>query len=72
MAWESFNNFTSSNISSLRYETDSLTLEVGFHNGGVYQYYDVPPQVWGGFKAAESQGKYLAEHIKGHYRYSKV
>lgn len=72
MAWETFNNFTSSNISVLRYESTNQILEVSFHNGGVYQYFDVPSQVWERFKTAESQGKYLHEHIKGHYRYSKV
>ena len=72
MSWESFNSFTSSNISGLRYESGSLTLEVSFLNGGVYQYYDVPINVWNGMKSAESQGKYLHEFIKGHFRYSKV
>ncbi len=72
MAWEDFTNFTSSNIASLRYDTGSATLEVGFQNGGIYQYYDVPEHVWEGFKVADSQGVYLHEHVKGYYRYSKV
>lgn len=72
MAWETFNNFTSSNIASLRYDSSTSTLEVGFHNGGLYHYYDVPSQVWEAFKTAPSQGQYLAAQIKGHYRYSKV
>jgi len=72
MAWEEFNSFTSSNISGLRYESSTTTLEVSFHNGGVYQYFDVPDSVWQGFKTATSQGTYLHENIKGHYRYSKV
>ena len=72
MAWETFNNFTSSNIVSLRYDSTTSTLEVSFHNGGLYHYYDVPPQIWEALKVASSQGQYLAAHIKGHYRYSKV
>jgi len=71
MAWQSF-NFTSSNLASARYDDVTMTLEVSFNSGGVYQYFDVPAQVWEGFKAAGSQGKYLASDIKGRYRYSKV
>ena len=72
MTWESFDNFTSSNIAGLRYEDATMTLEVSFNSGGVYQYFDVPAHVWEGFKTAGSQGKYLASDIKGRYRYSKV
>ncbi len=71
MAWESF-QVTSTNIASARYEDKSMTLEISFNSGGMYHYFDVPPQIWGAFKSAESQGKYLASDIKGHYRYSKV
>lgn len=71
MAWETF-NFTSTNLASARYEDTSMTLEVSFLSGGVYHYYDVPAHIWQEFKAAESQGRYLAARIKGHYRYSKV
>ena len=32
----------SSNVSSVGYDPTSLTLEVEFHGGAVYQYFDVP------------------------------
>lgn len=72
MAWEQFADFTSSNISSLKYESGQMILEVAFHGGGVYQYFDVPQVVWERMKAAPSQGIYLNAEVKGHYRYSKV
>lgn len=72
MAWETFPEFSSSNIASIRYDAEQLTLEVAFHNGGIYQYYDVPSHVANDFKAAGSKGTYLASDIKGRYRYSKV
>lgn len=72
MSWETYNSFESSNIAEIRYDDSSLTLEVSFHNGGVYQYFDVPSHIWESFKTAESQGKFLHQSIKGTYRYSKV
>ena len=72
MAWENFENFASSNIAKLRYDAEQMILEVEFHGGGIYQYYDVPEAIWDGMKAASSQGSYLHSSIKGQFRYSKV
>lgn len=63
---------TSSNIASIGYDESSETLEIEFKNGGVYQYFDVPERVYKGIMSASSHGEYLAQNIKGHYRYSKV
>jgi hypothetical protein len=63
---------TSSNIASIGYDERSQTLEVEFLNGGVYQYFDVPSHVYNGMMSASSHGQYLAQNIKGHYRFSKV
>ncbi|MCF4166652.1 KTSC domain-containing protein [Zavarzinia compransoris] len=72
MAWQEFAPFTSSNIAAIRYDAEQLLLEVEFHNGGRYHYYDVPDQVARSFEQAESKGQYLAAYIKGHYRYSRA
>lgn len=63
---------TSSNIASIGYDTSSQTLEIEFLNGSVYQYFDVPQHVYNGLMSADSHGQYLAQNIKGVYRYSKV
>lgn len=63
---------TSSNIASIGYDANSQTLEVEFLNGGVYQYFDVPQHIYDGIMNADSHGQYLAQNIKGAYRYSKV
>jgi len=63
---------TSSNIASIGYDADSQTLEIEFLNGGVYQYFDVPQYVYEELMNADSHGQYLAQNIKGVYRYSKV
>lgn len=62
----------SSNIASIGYDEDSSTLEIEFRNGGVYQYFDVPFQVYDGLMEAASKGQYLAQYIKGQYRYVKI
>lgn len=63
---------TSSNIASIGYDANSQTLEVEFLNGGVYQYFDVPQHIYDGIMSADSHGQYLAQNIKGVYRFSKV
>jgi uncharacterized protein len=62
----------SSNISSIGFDENSNTLEVEFHSGAVYQYFDVPLSVYQGIMESGSKGQYFAQHIKGYYRYVKV
>lgn len=64
-------NVVSSNIKSIGYEDE--VLEVEFLNGSIYQYYNVPQNLFEGIMNADSHGKYLNEHIKkAHYRYKKI
>jgi hypothetical protein len=72
MAWYEFAPFASSNVASARYDPEQLLLEVEFHNGGRYHYYDVPDHVAQAFDQADSKGQFLAANIKGHYRYSRA
>ncbi len=65
-------NVDSSNVESIGYDENSLTLQVEFKNGGVYQYFDVPEELFIGLRDADSVGRYLNANIKGNYRYSKV
>ncbi|HET7001923.1 MAG TPA: KTSC domain-containing protein [Puia sp.] len=62
----------SSNIASIGYDEKSETLEIEFLNGGVYQYFDVPQTIYAGIMSADSHGQYLAQNIKGRFRFSKV
>lgn len=66
------NPVTSSNIASIGYDKVSATLEIEFLNGNIYQYFDVPLMEYERLKSADSYGSYLANNIKGRYRYSKV
>ena len=66
------NPVNSSNVAAGGYDSDSETLQVEFNNGTTYQYFDIPEQTFEGLRDAGSVGGYLAAHIKGSYRYSKV
>ena len=60
----------STNIRSIGYY--GTTLEVEFHNGGIYQYFGVPEHHYGYMISHAHPGTYLAAHVKNVYRYSKV
>ena len=62
----------SSNIRSIGYEQSTLTLEIEFHSGGIYQYYSVPLNVYEALMKASSHGKYFHAHIKGKYGDTKI
>ncbi len=62
----------SSNVASVGYEPQTMTLEVEFLDGGLYQYFDVPEAEYAGLISADSIGGYLNHNIKGHYRYARI
>jgi len=62
----------SSNIAQYRYEIKEHVLQVEFKNGGTYNYYDVPQPIFDQMKAATSKGQFLAQNVKGAYRYARV
>jgi uncharacterized protein len=63
---------SSSNIASVGYEPNTMTLEVEFKNGSVYQYFDVSESVYQEMMSAASVGSYLNQNIKNSYRYVQV
>lgn len=64
---------SSSNIASIGYDSNSNTLEVEFHNGGLYEYYDIPQGVYDSFMKAPSHGTYFDVNIKkAGYKYRKL
>lgn len=58
---------SSSNIRSIGHEADSLTLEIEFVNGRIYQYSGVPTHEYEAFISADSKGRYFNAQIKGRY-----
>ena len=68
----SFSTEKSSRITSIDYDPESRTMRVVFKRGGVYEYFEVPQEVFDGLIQAQSLGKAFEEHVKGKYRYSRL
>lgn len=62
----------SSNVASVGYDPGTMTLEVEFLDGSVYQYFDVPEGDYTALVGGGSVGGYLNSNIKGHYRYTRI
>ncbi|MDM4028477.1 KTSC domain-containing protein [Escherichia coli] len=66
------NYVSSSNLQSVGYDSATLTLEIAFHNGGIYQYSGVPSRIYQGLMNASSKDQYFHQFIKNVYPYRKV
>lgn len=62
----------STNMKSVGYDSQSMTLEIEFSGGTVYQYFDVPESVHSELMSCDSKGTFFAGQIKGSYRYARV
>jgi KTSC domain len=54
------------------YDEAGRVLQVEFKNGSVYGYYDVPEQLFNDMRNAVSKGQFLAQQVKGTYRYART
>ena len=63
---------SSSNLVSVGYDVDSLTLEIEFKAGTVYQYIGVPQSEHEAMMSASSQGIYFNANIRNRYPCSKL
>ena len=62
----------SSVVADIRYDPKSATLRILFVSGMIYDYRDVPEEVYVLMKTSTSKGTYLYQNIKGHFRFKKV
>ena len=62
----------SSNIASIGYDAGTGTLEMEFHNGKIYQYFDVPEHVYQDIMSASTHGQFFHQNIRGIYRYARA
>ena len=60
----------SSSIESVGYEKN--VLEVRFHNGGLYQYFDVPEDLLVMLMQADSKGAFFNRHIRGRFSSTRL
>jgi hypothetical protein len=63
----------SSNLCSVGYDPDTLTLEIEFKEGNIYQYYGVPESLYVDLMSAGSKGSFFHYNIrKAGYPYAKI
>ena len=62
----------SSSLASVAYDDDLSMLEVQYRNGGLYQYFAVPHQIFDELLAAPSKGAFVNEHIKPRFPFRCV
>jgi hypothetical protein len=63
--------YNSSNLKKGEYDINTKKLDITFNNGMVYEYDDVPHEVFSEMNIAESQGKYFNQKIAKNYTYRK-
>lgn len=66
------NEIQSSNIKKTEYDTETKNLLVTFNNGALYEYQEVPHQLYTQFRMSESQGKFFSSKIARTFKYKKV
>lgn len=69
---ETFIPRSSSHIAQVDYDRDERTLTITFQSGDVYQYDEVPFQVFLGLQNAGSAGQYFHRQIKDRFAYEQV
>ena len=62
----------SKNISQIGYDTAGHTLRILFSTGNIYEYDEVPEQIFRMFVDAVSKGAFFKSQIKFTYKYKKV
>ncbi|MES0881795.1 KTSC domain-containing protein [Roseibium sp. SCP14] len=63
---------SSSNIASIGYDEATQTLEIEFLDNSVYQYFNVPANIYEAIMAAPSHGVFLNANIKGQFAYERI
>ena len=59
-------------LRSVGYDDSTSTLEVEFHNGVVYGYRSVPPEIYAALMSAASKGHYFDTVIRQSYQCRRV
>lgn len=62
----------SSNIARFAYDDQAQVLAVEFKTGGTYNYYEIPEIIFNQMQSAPSKGQFLAQTVKGFYRYARA
>lgn len=56
----------------VRYDKDSMNLDIEFNGGRMQRFSNVPESLWNSFISARSQGVFFFEQIRGKYNCSEI
>ena len=59
-------------ISAINYDAETSTLKIIFVTGKVYDYKNVPEEVYQALRASTSKGTYFNQHIRDQYQFEKI
>lgn len=62
----------SNNIDKIGYDASQHTLRVHFSNGAIYDYLQVPEEIFRLFCNSPSKGKFLKDQLKFRYEFKKL
>jgi hypothetical protein len=62
----------STNVTSVGYSRPLHALEIEFSRGAIYRFLDVQPRVYRDLMASQSKGHFIAQNIRGKYRFVRV
>jgi hypothetical protein len=62
----------SSVVAKFEYDHLTSTLRVWYVSGLVYDYKDVPAEVYAAMKSSFAKGEFLNKHIKGEFEFEKI
>ena len=64
---------SSTSIASVGYDDATSTLEIEFHNGRIYQFFNVRPEIAAALRAAPSHGAFFNKYLRnGGYEFTLV
>jgi hypothetical protein len=62
----------SSVVAAIKYDAHASTLRVTYVSGMVYDYKNVPEEVYQAMKISFSKGVFLNQYVKGKYEFEKI
>ncbi len=62
----------SSVVAAINYYTETSTLRIRYVSGAIYDYKDVPKEVYVAMKASASKGTFLRLEIKDKYAFERI
>jgi len=62
----------STTLAFVSYDTDGACLELEFHDGVIYRFFDVPPESFEQLLTSESKGAYFNRHIRKRFHFQRL